>query len=44
VNEKKDGQDEVINYRIFAKYGFLITPLVILVTCGVLAVEFMILG
>ncbi len=41
VNDKKDGQEEVINYRRFAKYGFLITPLVILVTCGVLALEFM---
>jgi len=41
VNEKKDGQEEVINYRSFAKYGFLITPLVILAACGVLALEFM---
>jgi arsenical pump membrane protein len=44
VNEKKDGQDEAITYRKFAKYGFLITPPVIFVACAVLALELMLLG
>ena len=44
IQDKGDGQEEVITYRKFAKYGFMITPLVILVTCGVLALEFMLLG
>jgi arsenical pump membrane protein len=37
VNDK----EKIITYRKFAKYGLLITPLVILVTCVVLALEFM---
>jgi arsenical pump membrane protein len=44
IQDKGDGQEEKITYRKFAKYGFMITPLVILVTCGVLAIEFMLLG
>jgi Na+/H+ antiporter NhaD/arsenite permease-like protein len=44
IQDKADGQEEKITYRKFAKYGFMITPLIILVTCGVLALEFMLLG
>jgi arsenical pump membrane protein len=44
IQDKADGQEENITYRKFAKYGFMITPLVILVTCGVLAMEFMLIG
>jgi arsenical pump membrane protein len=35
-------QEEIITYRTFAKYGFMITPLVILAACIVIALEFMI--
>ncbi|MCJ7816987.1 MAG: hypothetical protein MUP55_03975 [Candidatus Aenigmarchaeota archaeon] len=44
IQDKGDGQEEKITYRKFAKYGFMITPLVILVTCGILAIEFMRVG
>jgi len=44
IQDRADGQEEKITYRKFAKYGFMITPLVILVTCGILAIEFMLLG
>ncbi len=43
IQDKGDGQEE-ITYRKFAKYGFMIMPLVILVTCGLLAIEFMFWG
>ena len=44
IQDKADGQEEKITYRKFAKYGFMITPLVILITCGILAMEFMVFG
>jgi Na+/H+ antiporter NhaD/arsenite permease-like protein len=43
MHDKGDGREE-ITYRKFAKYGFMITPLVILAACGLLAIEFMFWG
>ena len=40
VNDK----EKIITYKRFAKYGFMIMPLVILITCGILAIEFMLAG
>jgi arsenical pump membrane protein len=42
IHDKGDG--ETITYRKFAKYGFMIMPSVILITCAVLALEFMVAG
>ncbi len=38
------GKGQDINYRKFAKIGFVVTPFVILAACTVLALEFMLIG
>ena len=37
-------KDHGIGYGVFAKVGFLVTPLVILAACVTLALEFMLAG
>jgi arsenical pump membrane protein len=37
-------KDQTITYKGFAKLGLLVTPLVLLVSCGILALEFFLFG